>query len=279
MWDLRIVYSDKIPIFVYDLTEMSMKKLFLCMLMGCFACVPLRAVYAQQPDSLSERTLPRDTPGFRMIPNRNMEVTDAYGRVYRLTPVGRPLGPQHSLSLEIGAYAACVDQPLFFRDGGCCDYDYWLWPGEYPGERRYYEGPGRFTGGIGLSYGYRVARWFETGVSLTYAGYFQNLYNSSDGSIASRARTHYVTLMPYARFSWLNSRTVRLYSSLHLGVQWGSQQSYFDSADKSFFLAAQFSPFGIRVGRRLFGYAELGIGMRGVVICGIGYVFGDKSKK
>lgn len=229
----------------------------------------------------SEGVLPSQADSaLRIVPGRNTEVVDAAGHRYRLKPIVPLVGPQHSLSLEFGAFPGCVNRPLIpGSEGGCDDYSSWLWPGEYPGERRYYEGPLRVTGGIGISYGYRVRRWFEVGASLTYSGFYQNLYYSRNAGVAGRVRDHYVTLMPYARFSWLNRRSVRLYSSLHLGIQANWQKSYFYPTWNNYYLAAHLTPFGIRVGRRLFGYGEVGVGMRGVFVLGIGYGIGAKSDK
>lgn len=258
-----------------------MKKLKICLLLLTVIAgspVALAAVPGETPEK--ELSPQSDTTVCHVAPGKYTEVVDSEGRRYRLNPIVPITGSVHSLSLELGVFPGCVNEPLFNTATGYYDdIGHWFWPGEYPGEQRYYEGAKRVTGGIGISYGYRVRRWFETGASLTYAGFYQNLYASADGCVAARERNHYVTLMPYARFSWVNRRSVRLYSSLHLGVQWSSQRSYFYDKSNYTYLAAHFTPFGIRVGRRLFGYAELGIGMRGVFVFGIGYGLGGNSNK
>lgn len=258
-----------------------MKKLIICsLLLTVIASSPVALAAGQGGMPEKEFSPQGDTTAYRAVPERSMEVVDSEGLRYRLNPIVPVTGSVHSLSLELGVFPACVDEPLFNRTTGHYDdIGYWLWPGEYPGEQRYYKGPKRVTGGIGISYGYRVRRWLEVGASLTYAGFYQNLYASADRNVAARERNHYVTLMPYARFSWVNRRSVRLYSSLHLGVQFSWQKWYFGQNHNWNYLAAHFTPFGIRVGRRLFGYGEVGIGMRGVFVLGIGYGLGGNSNK
>lgn len=219
-----------------------------------------------------------DTLVYRSVPDRRGLLVAADGSRYRLRPVKGYTGPAHALSFEIGAYPACGMRDII-PGTRCYDANFYCFPGEFPGERRYYEGPLRTTGGLGVAYGYRVRRWLEVGASFTYAGYYCNLLRTSDGGVASRLREHYLTLMPYVRFSWLNRRSVRLYASLHAGYQLGIERDYkMDKADKNHYFGGQFTPFGISVGRRLFGYAEIGVGMRGVFVGGIGYRFGKDKK-
>ena len=119
------------------------------------------------------------------------------------------------------------------------------------------------------------SRAVEVGVSLSYAAYWRDLMRAPDRSVASSLREHYVTLMPFARFMWLNRRSVQLYTAVQLGCQWGYEKSYTDGYGSFTYLTGQFTPFGIRVGRRLFGYVEWGVGARGLFVGGVGYSFGN----
>lgn len=49
--------------------------------------------------------------------------------------------------------------------------------------------------------------------------------------------------------------------------------NYYDFSYTDTILTGQFTPLGITVGRRFFGFAEVGIGAQGCLICGLGYKF------
>lgn len=247
----------------------------LCLVRLAAAQGPPAGPKEKVPGEIVSVELQGDTLVYRSVPGRRGgEAAD--GSRYRLRPVKGYTGPAHALSFEIGAFAIGGQNEIVYTTGCMDDFFDW-YPGEFPGERRYYDGPMRTTGALGVAYGYRVRRWLEVGASFSYMGYYRNLLRTSDGGVARRQREHYLTLMPYVRFSWLNRRSVRLYTSLHLGYQLGCERYFSEDKADSYF-AGQFTPFGISVGRRLFGYAEIGVGMRGVFVGGIGYRFGKDKK-
>lgn len=215
-----------------------------------------------------------DTMVYRSVRHAQL-FEDGTGRLYRLRPVLADPVALHTVSIEAGAYAWCGPESPFLTEERA-----WIAPPPeaFPTERYYYEGPLRTSGVWGLVYGYRVSRPIEVGVSLSYAAYWRDLMRASDRSVASHQREHYVTLMPFARFMWLNRRSVQLYSAVQLGCQWGYKKYYMDDYSGFTYLTGQFTPFGIRVGRRLFGYVEWGIGARGLFVGGIGYSFGNFKK-
>lgn len=250
----------------------------LCLVRHAAAQGPPAGPKEKVPGEIVSVELQGDTLVYRSVPDRRGLLVADDGSRYRLRPVKGYTGPAHALSFEIGAFAIGGENGIVYS-AGCSDWGFSWYPGELPGEQRYYEGPMRTTGALGVVYGYRVRRWLEVGASFTYMGYYRNLLRTSDGGVARRQREHYLTLMPYVRFSWLNRRSVRLYASLHLGYQLGCERYFsMDKAVTYNYFAGQFTPFGISVGRRLFGYAEIGIGMRGVFVGGIGYRFGKDKK-
>lgn len=248
----------------------------LCPALRAEAREPFAGSAKKPPEGIISVELQGDTLVYLSVPGRRGLYVDAEGRRYRFRPVPAVFGPPHALSFEIGAFAACGWRDMI--PGNASDESFPRFPGEFPGEQRYYDGPLRTSGALGIAYSYRVRRWLEVGGSFTYAGYYRNLLRTSDGRVASRQREHYLTLMPYVRLSWVNGRTVQCYSSLYLGYQLGCERYYSMNRSVAFgYFAGHFTPFGIRVGRRLFGYGEIGVGMRGVFVAGIGYRFG-KSK-
>lgn len=215
-----------------------------------------------------------DTMVYRSARHAHL-LEDEAGRLYRLRPVSAVPLALHTVSIEAGAYAWCGSRSPFSTDGEVCVAPP---PEAFPTERYYYEGPLRTSGAWGLVYGYRASRWVEVGVSLSYAAYGRDLFRATDRRVVSCRREHYVTLMPFARFMWLNRRSVQLYSAVQLGCQWGYEKYYMGSYGSFTYLTGQFTPFGIRVGRRLFGYVEWGVGARGLFVGGVGYSFGNFKK-
>lgn len=260
----------------YAYPNMPMKKI-LCLLL--FAGSLCGRVAAQERSSASVPCpvvgveLRGDTLIYRPVCGWDNQIEDATGRHYRLLPVKGLPGPRHALSLEVGALPACGIRSIVPETG--CDESFYGYPGSFPGERRYYSGPLRMSGAVSAVYTYRARRWLEVGGSVTYAGFYRNFMHASDRRVAFRQREHYLALMPVLRFSWFNSRTVRLYSTFQLGWQLGFEKYSSDRFDTFHYAAIQVTPLGISVGRRIFGYAEIGIGMRGVLVGGIGYRFGN----
>lgn len=195
----------------------------LCPALRAEAREPFAGSAKKPPAGIISVDLRGDTLVYLSVPGRRGLYVDAEGQRYRFRPEPAVVGPPHALSFEIGAFAASGMRGMFYTGGCCDDSGYPRFPGEFPGEQRYYEGPLRTTGALGIAYGYRVKHWLEVGASFTYTGFYRNLLRTSDGGVASRQREHYLTLMPYVRLSWVNGRMVQCYSSLHPGVSTGKR--------------------------------------------------------
>ena len=121
-----------------------------------------------------------------------------------------------------------------------------------------------------LTYTYRTSKVMEFGAQLSYSGRFAPYYSIYTGEHTHTDSWQYVTLMPYARATWLNTPWVRLYSSFAVGFT----AEFHGKEQRDMFGAVQFTPVGITVGRELFGYGEiLTIGSNGFATLGIGYRF------
>lgn len=180
-----------------------------------------------------------------------------------------PFVQQHELRLTAGAYPFMPYQ-LFERTG--CDADRSALLG------RTHRGPIYTSGVWTLAYDYRFRKWFDLGLAVSYYGEYCRSYSNLDSSFVGRDRIHAVTVMPVARFTWLNRKWVRMYSSLGLGATFGF--GCLDRGTDCFSatsVALQFTPVGISVGRSLFGFAEIGFGAQGALMMGIGYKFKPKN--
>lgn len=182
--------------------------------------------------------------------------------------VRRPFTPQHELRLTAGAYPLL---PSMSDWEGCAAGIF---------HDRTHRGPVYTSGTWSLSYDYRFKKWFDLGLTLSYYGEYSRSYSNRNSSPVGRNRAHAVTVMPMARFTWLNRRWVRMYSSLGLGATFGYGR--FDtegSRPENAMIAFQVTPVGISVGRSFFGFAEIGLGAQGALMMGVGYRFNPKNKR
>ncbi len=182
--------------------------------------------------------------------------------------VRRPFKPQHELRLTAGAYPLL---PSMSDWEGCAAGIF---------HDRTHRGPVYTSGTWSLSYDYRFKKWFDLGLTFSYYGEYSRSYSNRDSSLVGRNRAHAVTVMPMARFTWLNRRWVRMYSSLGLGATFGYGR--FDtegSRPENAMIAFQVTPVGISVGRSFFGFAEIGLGAQGALMMGVGYRFNPKNKR
>lgn len=136
------------------------------------------------------------------------------------------------------------------------------------------------TPAITALYRYRFRKWFWMEGMLSYQGsYFQNNNLITDERI-SISQQHCITIMPAVRFSWLNKKIVTLYSGVafgatflfHVNDPWSNSKLNFKLRP-----ALQFTAIGVEVGKKWFGFAELGYGNKGIVAAGFGFRFYSKN--
>lgn len=132
-----------------------------------------------------------------------------------------------------------------------------------------YDGPVYMTGNIMAEMNFHMKRWFTLSVGLAADGMWKSFYDVHTEEKTGTSRGCSFTILPQARFNWLNRDLVRMYSSVGLGLTAGS----FDDVS-GVYRATQLVPVGITVGRRFFGFAEIGYGTLFIGgMFGVGYRF------
>jgi len=205
---------------------------------------------------------------------RTATVVEERTRLRRRDRIPVRLG--HELRLGAGAYGVgyvflgytgCYEYPSFMRgDFSLKDFEF----------SKIYADAEYYTGVYSLNYSYRFNRTVSFGVAFSYAGVTRRYRSLSDDSSAGGDNRHFISLLPLLRLYWLNSKFVCLYSSVGLGVTVERDIEKFGNrrfVHNETMFAGQFSPLGLTVGKRLYGFAELGVGTQGVIIGGIGYRF------
>lgn len=140
----------------------------------------------------------------------------------------------------------------------------------------FYSGRLVAAGTFALNYTYRVNRWFEFNVTASCAPAFGRMYDWQTRESVGNYSVSYFSLLPSARFVWLNRPLVRLYSGISLGAAF-REDRWSAGSDRG--VSREFVPgisvtwFGLTVGKRVYGFAELNSGVTGFCQAGIGYSF------
>lgn len=179
---------------------------------------------------------------------------------------------------EIRVGAGAVWHPEYGYSKDTHDYD--PFPPGYAGE--YYQGHLIGTPAINLSYNYQFKSWLSFGATLTYVWLQQKSYDLYTDAVSSKQNEHFIGLTPTIRLDWFRSSTVRLYSIAGFGIGFGTDKTTsYTSSERGYRenLSAptvDLTPIGISVGRKIFGFCELGLSNLGLLKAGIGYRFNSK---
>lgn len=141
-----------------------------------------------------------------------------------------------------------------------------------------YNGAYKNSCGYALSYMYSPRKWLSFGLYVGYTGWWQSQFTNSTSQLHSTNFEHHIMFVPTVRFSYLNRRNVRLYSSVGIGYglcleRTKDSNGALTQSYKSAFVPVQFTPIGVSVGRRLYGFAELTVGSMANLSAGIGFRF------
>lgn len=130
--------------------------------------------------------------------------------------------------------------------------------------------PRKTSGGITAAYYYRVAYALSVGVAFTYTGLYGDIFDTRTGRKVSSNDMTTISVAPALRLQWLNRPMVRCYSALAIGP--AVDITSIDDGRETY-LGLSGTIVGVSVGRRLYGFAEVGAGMQGILSAGIGYRF------
>lgn len=174
----------------------------------------------------------------------------------------------YKYEFRVGWAGYPVVDGLSYRDRVECDWYYgnFIALDDIYAQRR---GPSYMTGIISGEFSIHFKRWFTLSFSAGFNGLWRSMYDPVDNCVSERYGGLVFTFLPEARFNWINTRFVRMYSSVGLGIAAGGFIDEFHV-----YPAFQIAPVGIALGRRTFFFAESAIGsswMGGKM--GLGYRF------
>ena len=127
--------------------------------------------------------------------------------------------------------------------------------GEDPsGETTY--GPMKTAGLFSADFDWKVKKWLTVGAKVNYRNSWRDMKTISDGlEVFSIDRLQAVSVMPTVKFTTGYDSVFRYYATLGVGAGMDLSSGVNDA-----FVALQFTPVGISVGKKISGYFELGIG-------------------
>ena len=127
--------------------------------------------------------------------------------------------------------------------------------GEDPsGETTY--GPMKTAGIFSADFDYKVKKWLTVGAKVNYRNSWRDMKTINDGlETYSIDRLQAVSVMPTVKFTTGYDSVFRYYATLGVGAGMDLSSGVNDA-----FVALQFTPVGISVGKKISWYFELGIG-------------------
>lgn len=133
------------------------------------------------------------------------------------------------------------------------------------------------TGSLGIDYYRSVSDHIKLGAALIYEQISRDYY--FEKKFRGKIEANYITIMPQVKFLYITKPAFELYSSLAAGAslryeEFQPSKSGVKKDDASdIFFAFQANLLGIRVGKKLGGFVELGLGNKGIINGGISYRF------
>ena len=133
-------------------------------------------------------------------------------------------------------------------------------------------GPRYALSTLGLSYSQQLRPWLALGAKSTFAGSWQNIYDTYTNQKLYHNRMFNITAMLDARFSYLRREKVELYSAISAGLV-----CHLERAGGGLGPMLDAVLFGASFGRSFYGFVEVGAGIGGSARAGLGYRFNSKK--
>ena len=127
------------------------------------------------------------------------------------------------------------------------------------------------TPAICLEAFYTFNQWLRFGLDVIYGSYDNQVMNGITSQVSRERKGQSYIILPTVSVNYYQKGALYLYMALGIGAGY---YSGFDNMENKLAFNVQFTPLGIEYGRKLFGFAEAGLGtayswVRG----GIGYRF------
>ena len=169
--------------------------------------------------------------------------------------------------------------------------------GFYENSRRpNYDHPGYFqatakTGNIFATYRYCINKRLDLGLTLGMEALSLSHYTHPDlgaPQLLGKYKASITTIAAEIKLVYCEGKVVQFYGFIGMGARYFQEKQteyaaagiYPQNSDLQvtpFFVNTQWTPLGLRVGKRFYGFAELGVGYKGLLNVGVCYRM-DKKK-
>lgn len=127
-------------------------------------------------------------------------------------------------------------------------------------------------------YGYRIHKGWKATVALSHYTNHEFTKEPQSGYPNINDRESHFRITPAVQYEWFNRGLVTMYSDIGLTVEFTAKEYKTDGVitddGRYTYVRPNVTPFGITVGKKLFGFAELfSFGPRGFFNMGVGYRF------
>ncbi len=127
------------------------------------------------------------------------------------------------------------------------------------------DGETRFIPLFSIAYNHYYKKWFSLNTRVSLMNQYNYVYSGADSYVDHLEVFPGLNIMEMAQFTFLNKEDVRLYAAAGLGLTLFSG---------TIIPAVQLTFFGVSLGKKVFGFAELGSGTEYLLVHGgIGYRF------
>lgn len=177
----------------------------------------------------------------------------------------RFMRPRNEFSVSYGVSLFLYNQNHF----GCIEP---AWGSNWFGDDTH-TGSVMYFGVPGISYIYNHNTWFAQGAEFLMGGYYTNEYDNFTHERLEIDRYINYTFLYTARFTYMSREHCSLYGSASLGFMLRTYANEFDYGH----VMGHLCPFGVSWGNaNIRGFAEIGIGGKGLFRAGLSYSFGNK---
>ncbi|UCF06584.1 MAG: hypothetical protein JSV33_06030 [bacterium] len=120
---------------------------------------------------------------------------------------------------------------------------------------------------LSLSYRHHLRKWLSLGGTFAYEQ-MERTYYFRDQETGTTDISYY-TLMGRIDFTYVRLRLYQMYSGAALGISFSTERAENDESQGENYFAFQVNAVGLRVGERVAGFLELGLGFNGIVCAGM----------
>ena len=126
-----------------------------------------------------------------------------------------------------------------------------------------------------VNYRYAIKYWLHLGVEVYYGGKYSRQHDRITDAFVGTTDITQLSILPSIRFQYLDRPVVGLYSGVSVGVLFAIESDYLDPKLRfdAVLPAFQLTALGVRVGNRVYGTAEIGVGHKGFFNIGVGSSF------